>query len=78
MAAVPTNLIVLMVTYNSDRAKLGSDTKRGVSYRLTADCGLMRKLQIKADCGLQMKRGTVFRDFPKTGPLRYFCCENLC
>ena len=32
MAAVPTNLIVLMVTYNSDRAKLGSDTKRGVSY----------------------------------------------
>ena len=32
MAAVPTNLIVLMVTYNSDRAKLGSDTKKGVSY----------------------------------------------
>ena len=29
MAAVPTNLIVLLVTYNSDRAKLGSDTKRG-------------------------------------------------
>ena len=43
-----------------------------------ADSGLMRKLQIKADCGLQLDKGTVFRDFPKTGPLRCFCCENLC
>ena len=50
-----------------DIRQLGSDTKRGVSYRLTADCGLMRKLQIKADCGLQLGEGTVFRDFPKTG-----------
>ena len=34
MAAVPTNLLYdKLVTYNSDRAKLGSDTKRGVSYR---------------------------------------------
>ena len=62
-----------------DIRRLGSDTKKGVSYRLTADCGLMRKLQIKADCGLMQKlqikadcglqlgEGTVFRDFPKTG-----------
>ena len=32
MAAVPTNLIVLNGNLQLDRAKLGSDTKRGVSY----------------------------------------------
>ena len=56
MVAVPTNLIVLMVTYNSDRAKLGSDTKRGVSYRLWPDEAVVRKIHVKiADWGLQLK-----------------------
>ena len=50
-----------MVTYN-DRAKLGSDTKRGVSYNccgiqateLWYQNGVMQKINEIADCGLQL------------------------